>query len=131
MGRRKEFQPVKSAARVGFGGGSTGFGGGGTGFGVSAGFGGAAHPLATSFSDEAMAADPLAAELQQHLKRLAKKDATTKRKALAELIALVDDTTDDGVTRAIIALPQWCYMYTKLTNDETVQVEQVRSLLGA
>lgn len=131
MGRRKEFQPVKSAARVGFGGGSTGFGGGGTGFGVSAGFGGAAHPLATSFSDEAMAADPLAAELQQHLKRLAKKDATTKRKALAELIALVDDTTDDGVTRAIIALPQWCYMYTKLTNDETVQVRQAaHTLMG-
>ena len=131
MGRRKEFQPVKSAARVGFGGGSTGFGAGGAGFGVSAGFGGAAHPLASSFSDEALAADPLTAELQQHLKRLAKKDATTKRKALAELIALVDDTSDDGVTRAIIALPQWCYMYTKLTNDETVQVrEAANTLMG-
>lgn len=133
MGRRKEFQPVKSAARgVGFGGGSSGFGAAATGFGGgSAGFGGAAHPLASSFSDEAIAADPLTAELQQHLKRLAKKDATTKRKALAELIALVDDTTDDGVTRAIIALPQWCYMYAKLTNDATVQVrEAAHTLMG-
>ena len=134
--RRQEWGGGRSSSRsraqrgAAGGGGSSRFGAAAAGFGGTAGFGGAAHPLASSFSDEAIAADPLTA-LQQHLKRLAKKDATTKRKALAELIALVDDTTDDGVTRAIIALPQWCYMYTKLTNDATVQVrEAAHTLMG-
>ena len=134
MGRRKDFQPVKSGQRgaVGFGfGGAVGFGGGDAAGGTAAVGFGSNNPLAASFSDEAFAADPLTAELQQHLKRLAKKDATTKRKALAELSALVDDTSEDAVTRAIIALPQWCYMYCKLTNDTVVQVrESAHTLMG-
>ena len=132
MGRRKEVQPVKSAAR-GFGGSAAGgFGGGAAGAfgGGAAGAFGGAHPLARGFGDDVV--DPLTAELQQHLKRLAKKDATTKRKALSELGELVGGPADDdAVTRTIIALPQWCYMYSKLTNDATVQVrEAAHKLMG-
>ena len=118
MGRRKDFQPAKSAA----------FGGGRTGGAGSGGGGGLLHfdPLETS-------ADPLAAQIAATLKRLSKRDATTKLKALKELQAMVDAHSDEAaVTRLIIALPQWCYCYQKLAFDNTVQVCQLaHQLMGS
>ena len=113
MGRRKDLQPLKSgqlAGRL-----PVGFGGGAVGFGDTA----------------ASSDDPLASELQQHLKRLSKKSPTTKLKALGDLQSLVHDGTQDAVTRCIIALPQWCRLYVKLANDDTVQVrEAAHKLMG-
>jgi hypothetical protein len=119
MGRRKDVQPAKSSAmaaavhrRGGASSAAIGFGAGHA-FGADSGFG--AGGVTTS-------SDPATAEMQQHLKRLSKKNPTTILKALSDLNCLIDDSSEDTITRTIIVLPQWCRVYSRLANDNMVQV---------
>ena len=60
-------------------------------------------------------------ELRQTLRRLSKKDAVTKQKALIELMALVDSKTTEAL---LGALPFWPALLSRLAIDEDWRVRE-------
>lgn len=100
--------PSSGAAAVGFGG-----------------YVGSSRLLDTSSSSSTTTTpDPLLdidSELTQHLKRLSRKDPTTKLKALSTLSTLVKDKSSKDVTPII---PQWAFEYKKLLHDYNREVRR-------
>ncbi|PIN19544.1 hypothetical protein CDL12_07775 [Handroanthus impetiginosus] len=74
----------------------------------------ASTPDASHYSD-------IDGEVEQHLKRLSRKDPTTKLKALTSLSQLVKEKTAKEV---VMIIPQWAFEYKKLLLDYNREVRR-------
>ncbi|KAK1398109.1 E3 ubiquitin-protein ligase listerin [Heracleum sosnowskyi] len=94
--------------------------------GASVGFGGyvGTTRLDTSVSSNQQAAVPVVdvdSEVAQYLKRLARKDPTTKLKALTSLSRLMQNKSPEEVSPIV---PQWAFEYKKLLLDYNREVRR-------
>nr|XP_043619247.1 E3 ubiquitin-protein ligase listerin [Erigeron canadensis] len=93
--------------------------------GGAAAFGFGGYVGSSRLSDSSLSTIPDAldidGELAQHVKRLARKDPTTKVKALATLSALLKDKSAKDVLPII---PQWAFEYKKLLQDYNREIRR-------
>ncbi|KAK3218984.1 hypothetical protein Dsin_012954 [Dipteronia sinensis] len=91
---------------------------------VAVGFGGyvGSSRLDSSLSNEDSSAFlDIDSEVAQHLKRLARKDPTTKLKALASLSALFKQKSGKDI---VLIIPQWAFEYKRLLLDYNREVRR-------
>ncbi|KAI3810702.1 hypothetical protein L1987_20324 [Smallanthus sonchifolius] len=77
--------------------------------------------IPTTSSDTSSSLLDIDGELAQHLKRLSRKDPTTKLKALTTLSTLLKDKSAKDVSPII---PQWAFEYKKLLQDYNREVRR-------
>ncbi|GAV58652.1 zf-RING_2 domain-containing protein [Cephalotus follicularis] len=73
------------------------------------------------FTEDATSSLDIDSEVAQHLKRLARKDYTTKLKALASLSSLLKQRSTKDI---VLIIPQWAFEYRRLLLDYNREVRQ-------
>ncbi|CAM8950128.1 unnamed protein product [Rhodiola kirilowii] len=89
--------------------------------GAAVGFGGYVGKSRLDSGEDAIANTDIDSEVTQHLKRLARKDPTTKLKALTSLSSLVSQKAGKDI---ISMIPQWAFEYKKLLLDYNREVRR-------
>ncbi|XP_072959491.1 E3 ubiquitin-protein ligase listerin [Typha angustifolia] len=90
----------------------------------SAGFGGylgSSRLESASSSEESVPFSDVDSEVAQHLKRLGRKDPTTKLKALSSLSLLFKQKSSEEIVQIV---PQWAFEYKKLLHDYNREVRR-------
>lgn len=78
-------------------------------------------PLTTDESSSATTSSDVDTEMLQHIKRLSRKDPTTKLKALATLSQLFKQKQKDEI---MLIIPQWAFEYKRLLQDYNREVRK-------